>query len=96
MELNTALESVTDTKSFLAFVRLLAEDRSKSVAKEAEEPSNPYGPDANGWENTSIEQFLEAAASWGESTDMGLTQKLAPENLWKRFAVFLYCGKIYE
>jgi glycine C-acetyltransferase len=43
-----------------------------------------------------IEAFLGAASSWAESTNVGLTQGLDPANPWKRFAVFLYCGKIYE
>jgi hypothetical protein len=96
MQLHDALESVSDSASFLAFVRLLAEDRADEVRKEAANPSHPYGPGANGWENVTIEAFLEAALSWADSTNIGLSQGLAPDNPWKRFAVFLYCGKIYE
>jgi hypothetical protein len=96
MQLHDALESVSDPTSFLAFSRLLAEDRADEVRKEAANPSPPYGPGANGWENGTIEAFLIAALSWADSTDFGLSQGLAPDNPWKRFAVFLYCGKIYE
>jgi len=96
MQLHEALESVSDAASFLAFARLLAEDRAAEVRKEAESSSSPYGPGANGWENGTIEAFLEAAISWGEATEVGLSQGLKPDNPWKRFAVFLYCGKIYE
>jgi len=96
MQLHDALESVSDPASFLAFVRLLTEDRADEVRKGAANPSRPYGPGAHGWENGTIEAFLEAALSWAESTDLGLSQGLAPDNPWKRFAVFLYCGKIYE
>ena len=96
MLLEEALDAVSDATSFLAFAQLLAQDRQDDVRKEAADPSNPYGPSANGWENGTIEEFLDSAVAWGESTDMGLSQGLSPENPWKRFAVFLYCGKIYE
>lgn len=96
MNLHEALESVFDAESFLAFARQLAEDRAGEVRRETDSSSSPYGPGANGWENGTIEAFLEAAVSWGEDTDVGLSQGLDPDNPWKRFATFLYCGKIYE
>lgn len=96
MQLHEALDSVTDATSFLAFARLLAEDRRDEVQKVAANPSQPFGAGANGWENDTIEGFLGAAISWAEATNVGLSQGLASDNLWKRFAVFLYCGKIYE
>jgi len=95
-EPHAKLELVTDLESFLDFVRSLASDRRDEVEKERVDPSNPYGPGANGWENTTIENFLEAAASWAEATNMGATQGLPADPTWKNFAVFLYCGKIYE
>lgn len=96
MQLHDALDSVTDAASFLAFVRLLVADRIDDVQKDADRPSQPFGPGANGWENGTIEDFLGAAVSWAEATNIGLSQGLAPDNPWKRFAVFLYSGKIYE
>jgi hypothetical protein len=90
------LESVTDEASFIAFVKALLADRLDEVAKETSTPSSPYGPGANGWENGTIEQFLDGAVSWAEVTNIGLTQGLEPSNPWRRFAAFLYCGKIYE
>ena len=96
MQLHEALDSVSDAASFLAFARLLAADRLDEVQKEAVHPAPPYGPSVNGWENSTIEAFLGAAISWAEATDLGLSQGLTPDNPWKRFAVFLYCGKIYE
>jgi len=80
----------------MAFARLLLEDRIDEIQKEAVSPSSPYGPGANGGESWTVELFLEGALSWAEATDMGLTQGLTPDNPWKRFAVFLYCGKIFE
>ena len=94
--LNVLLERVNSEESLLAFIVALAKDRRQAVVVERENSSSAYGPDAGGWENTSIEDFLEAAVEWAESTNFGLTQGLAADNLWKRFAVFLYLGKIYE
>ena len=94
--LKDLLERVNSEESLLTFIAALAKDRRDAVVAEKDNPSSPYGPDAGGWENTSIEGFLEAAAAWAESTNFGLTQGLLPDNPWKRFAVFLYLGKIYE
>ena len=96
MNLTSALEAVNDSRTFLNFVRELIADREDEVRKEREKPSPPYGPGANGWENSTIEAFLESAAAWAESTDFGQTQGLSAENPWLQFATFLYLGKIYE
>ena len=89
-------DQVHDRDSFFAFVHALAADRRAAVVAEAAEPSSPYGPDAGGWENVTIEDFLEAALSWAESTGMGESQGLPPGPSWRAFASFLFCGKIYE
>ena len=81
MQLHERLEAVNDEATFLAFVQALAADRQQN----AEE-----------WENDSIEGFLESASSWAEDSDFGSRQGLSSASLWKKFAVFLYCGKIYE
>jgi hypothetical protein len=96
MQLSEALESVTDASSFLVFVRMLATDRADAAKKEAADPSNPYGSDANGWENSTIEAFLGAAIAWAEASDFGRRQGVSLDNQWKSFALFLYCGKTYE
>lgn len=89
-------DGVHDRKSFLAFVQALAADRRASVAAEEASPSSPYGPQAGGWENITIEDFLEAAVSWGQDRCKGDNQGLPPGPSWRAFAAFLYCGKIYE
>jgi hypothetical protein len=96
MELHEQLELVTDEQSFLAFARALMLDRLAAARAETSVPSSPYGRDAGSWENTSIESFLEGAISWAEDSQFGARQGLQSENPWKKFAVFLYCGKIYE
>jgi hypothetical protein len=95
-ELHEKLERVIDRESFFDFVSALLADRKEEEAKERENPSNPYGPGVNGWENTTIAAFLEAALAWAKATNMGETQGLPNEANWKGFALFLYCGKIYE
>src|SRR5262249_119468 len=94
--LHDLLKNVNSEDSLLVFIAALVKDRQDAVVAEKENPSSTYGPVAGGWENTSIESFLEAAAAWAESTHFGLTQGLPPDNPWRRFASFLYCGKIYE
>lgn len=83
MELSDLLNEVSDDQSFLRFARALMEDGS--VATEE-----------NGWQNSTINGFLDSAIAWAEASDFGLSQGLQPSNPWRQFAVFLYCGKIYE
>lgn len=81
MHLHEQLETVTDEASFLAFVHALVVDRRS---------------DAEHWENGSIEDFLEAASAWAEDSAFGSKQGLSSASPWRKFATFLYCGKIYE
>jgi len=92
MGLHELLEDVADDGSFLLFVKAFIEDR-QADARGAVDDS---GRGERGWENHSIESFLEAALAWAEATNIGASQGLADASPWKRFAVFLYCGKIYE
>ena len=96
MELHDLLESVSDEQSFLTFVNALRKDREVDVATEKSSPSSPYGPTQGGWENVTIESFLESACSWAEDTGFGESQGLRGTSPWKKFATFLYLGKIYE
>ncbi len=96
MELRAALERVSNRQSFLDFARLLAKDRADKAAIESFSVSALYGSGTKGWENWTIEAFLDSAISWAQSTDFGLAQGLPPENPWKQFAAFLYCGKTCE
>lgn len=96
MELHEAADAVCDWQTFLVFTRQLIHDREDEVEKEKISPSSPYGPGANGWENGTIETFLDAAVAWAEATRFGETQGLPFDNPWRKFAAFLYCGKIYE
>lgn len=93
-QLNELLESVTDSASFLAFVDELRSDRM--IAVHSQGKVDEWGRGSNGWENHTIESFLEAASAWAEASEFGLKQGLNAANPWRQFAVFLYCGKVYE
>jgi hypothetical protein len=85
-------ETVHDETSFLAFVAQLAADRRLACQLQ----SGPYDA-PRGWQNDTIEAFLESALAWAEASRFGRTQGLPEDsNVWRRLAVFLYCGKIYE
>ncbi len=96
MELHEAIETVKDAETFLNFVRELVADREDEVRKEKERSSPPFGPGANGWENGSIETYLEAAVAWADDSDFVEAQKNTNANPWQQFAQFLYAGKVYE
>ncbi len=95
MELNKCLDNVTDQESFLVFTRALRADKEDENKKEKKNKSTPYSHGWNGWENNTIVGFLESAIAWAEDSDFG--NNIEPtENHWKKFALFLYGGKIYE
>lgn len=105
LSLEERLDLVDDERTFLQFLESLAADRADEVEKEKGNPSSPYAPRANGWQNGSIEQFLESAAAWGkDSMDgmpfqpeiEGLPKWEKPTNPWKRCAEIIYMGKHYE
>ena len=86
---------VTDEASFLAFVRALEADRRLAAELENSEPDGYGAP--RGWQNATIEQFLEAAVAWANDSKFGRLQDLESDaSPWRRFAVFLNAGKIYE
>jgi hypothetical protein len=97
-DLIAALDSVHDEATFLEFLLALRDSREASIARENESPSSPYGPDAGGWENTTIERFFDAAVRWARTSSNGLP--LAgyelPSNPWRRCADILYAAIGYE
>ena len=96
MDIDELIDSVETEEDFLNFLLVLAEDREDEVEKEKANPSSPYGPGANGWENGSIESFLGAALAWGQSSKNGLEFYEKPPNPWKRAAQIIHAGKFYE
>lgn len=94
-ELQEQLNSVCDEQSFVAFVAALAADCADEAKKEKVNASPQYGPGANGWENGSIETFLESAAAWATASKKSPPNG-PPGNPWKRCAEILLAGKTYE
>lgn len=90
-DITDKLDAVTDAASFLTFVAALLADRQQQEANSGTQNATSE------WANNSIASFLEGALSWAEDSDFGTTQddEIA-NNPWQQFAVFLYCGKIYE
>jgi len=94
-DLDKLVEQVNDRESFLLFVKALIEDRELEVAEEKKNPSLPYGSGLMGWENGSIENYLESSVAWTEAW-IGKEYELPKEASWSSFARFLYAGKYYE
>jgi hypothetical protein len=88
-----ALEAVSDEASFLRFVQALGADFADDQREAARGGGTPYGPGPRGWENGSIEAFLDAAAAWAESSPGKFP---IAQNSWRRCADILYAGKFYE
>jgi SRSO17 transposase len=87
------LEKVSDEKSLLKFIEALISDRVRATA-EKEKPSSPWGRDAGGWGNTLVDHFFESAR-WSADEFRTRPRSLIQQS-WKRFAVFLLAGNIYE
>ena len=95
MDPEDLIELVVDQTSFLKFVEALRKDREASDCQERNNPSSPFGPTALGWQNGSIESFLEAGIGWADDTDFGVL-RLGEASPWRLFAEFLMAGKNYE
>lgn len=95
-ELFDVLRAVHDEESFRQFLLALRDDRKRSIAAERETPSDPFGPEAGGWENITLEQFFDSAATWAKASVNGTGGYPRTENPWRRCADILYMGKIYE
>ncbi len=84
---------MTDEASFLTFVAELLEDRRLAAHLEKRDPKSTQ----RGWQNSSIEDFLESALAWAKDSDFGRRQDLdGATSPWRQVAAFLYAGKIYE
>jgi len=94
--LESLLEQVIDQRTFLAFIDALATDFAGERAVEARNPSPPYSPGALGWENRTIDAFLDAAHAWGTSTMGNSELDSVSYSPWRRCAEVLYAGKYYE
>ena len=86
------LDAVKDENTFLTFVRSLISEREPIEGS----PLDDVGFSGD-WANNNITDFLGGAVAWAEASDFGVRQESElADNKWKQFAVFLYCGKVYE
>ncbi len=83
MHLIDQVAQVSDQPSFIAFVRALQADRADLRTRSE-------------WQHDTIEDYLEAAAAWAEDAPLQLPPSPDTAAIWRTFAQFLYCGKIYE
>jgi hypothetical protein len=90
-DLNKLLEAVDSKETFIEFTQALKNDKIDEEKKEKIYPSSPYGPGANGWENSSIEMFLDAMEAFAQDSHL-----IDEQPSWKNFALLLYAGKFYE
>lgn len=84
MELSERVKAVASKKDLAAFVTALRLDLQ-------EHPE--------GWENPTLDRFLEAMEGWIEDMDgyyANSGQELPVVPNWKTFADILYAAKIYE
>ena len=95
-ELFEARESVHDEETFLQFLLALRDDREASIAPEKASPSSPFGPEAGGWENTTIERFFDTAVRWAWDSVNGNPFYTRPDTPWRRCADILCAAKGYE
>ena len=86
------LESVKDRETFFDFANALLSDKEDEARKEKESPTIYSDKGHNGWVNNNIEGFLDSAIAFTEDNSSWIDEP----NLWKKFALFLYGGKIYE
>ncbi len=96
VDLDELLERVTDEQSFTEFVAALGADFSRERALEEATASSPYEAGASGWENGSVDTFLDAAAAWAVATSRNAQADAAVSNVWRRCAAILLAGKFYE
>ena len=89
-------DAVETEADFLDFLAALRDDRIDEVEQEKKNPSSPWGPGANGWENGSIEAFIDAAHAWGSASVDGSDLNERPDNPWQRAARIIHAGKFYD
>jgi hypothetical protein len=95
-DLVSAAQAVADERAFIRLLQMMALDRQDEQQKELASPSPPYSAGANGWENGSIEAFLDAAAAWAEATSRTTHLGAGPSDAWRRAAMIVVAGAFYE
>jgi len=88
------VEAVKDEASFLIFLQAMADDFALDRKIEKARPSPPYSPGPLGWENGTIDTFLDAAVACSiDNKGRGIFND---NNVWRRCAEIIFTGKYYE
>lgn len=82
--------------SFLVFVKAFEEEIRLDAAAKRSAPLNPYGQTARGWENITIESFLEVSNARVVDSRFGETRGFKSAPLRCKFATLLYTGNSYD
>jgi len=85
------LERVDSREAFLAFLKTLHLESQDVRTGSATSTLPPHGPEPHGWENGTIEAFLDAMHAWATDSDALPTQPT-----WRVMAQLLLAGKAYE
>lgn len=96
IDLDELLERVIDEQSFIRFIEALGSDFASERVLEEMTPSSPYESSVLGWENESVDTFLDAAAAWATASTRSSSQNVPVSNVWQRCASILLAGKFYE
>ena len=80
------LAEVVDQRTFVAFIRALADERI------AVERKGGHGD----WEHGTIGTYLDAVAARGEDADYDFDDVSKADNPWRRAACILLYGKYYQ
>ena len=95
-DLMAAAEKVADEKAFIQLLHLMRDSWMDERDKELIKPSEPYSAGANGWENGSIGDFLDASAAWAEAISPEDSDGSSVSETWRRAARILVAGAFYE
>ena len=93
VDLDELLRSVNDEQSFIGFIEALGSDFASERVFQETTPSSPYGPGALGWEDGSVDAFLDAAAAWATSSSNSSMSNAPVSNVWRRCATILLAAK---
>lgn len=96
VDLSALADDVNDERSFIEFLVALGKDREQSNPAEQATSDSPSGSQGSGWENSTIESFLDAAVAWAAATESGTEYYSRPDNPWTRMAQILHSGKFHE
>ena len=83
-------KQIDSPESFLSFLAALREHRAAAVEEARNAPPGGFDVGPGGWENWTIEEFLEAMEAYAQ--DAGLP----PQPTWRDVATLLLAGKGYE